>query len=465
MLVYWMPYLTLTYPHRGPKQYAVGKAQFVPDTPANWSNIVGCPRPKHLEIHRDFPPRTTDKEPKIFGDPLYGTLVHCEDELWLADHIDAAVAVLYFLGDDFMRGLPAECFLYHGLRVTGQTMGDSDFVGYTTKHAELWESSQSLVLLPPLAVRGNHSPYRPDLDKTEHQALLKRISDDPIDRLVVAVRQYFRTQFSDIFTSPLTEDYALHCGAIEAALDINSLESGVGGRFVQALMEVYGEEDRFKDFFYGLYVSRSLFVHGASVAYSPGIKKMAAYELFKNTKGKITLLRAITRDIICHALGREKSIFSLFSSDSALPLLRKVLHSDATWDETRVLLTKAKATDLLTDMRDVDFESVEEVASKLTEFFDWQCVQRPVERKHVLRCICTCALAIARLTGSTGDVYAQSDQLGRAADAGDDEAIETWIIRNSWHQVRLEPGNRLSVMQQVARSLAKYFDRHHIVHW
>ena len=261
MFVYWMPYLNLAYPHKGAKEYRIGRSVFIEDTPQNWLSATGRERPKHLEIHRDFTPSSDDRE----SNPLYGTIITSEDDKWLTNNIDVAVAVLYFLGDTFQVGRPAECFAYHRIAFSKpSSTGDSDLVGYWTKHGYLMESSASLALYPPLAVRGNQAAYRVNTTSPEFQELLHRISTDPNDRIVVAVRQYLRTQFTDTFTSPLAEDYALHCGALEAALGIDALQGGVGERFVAALAAIYGTEDSFEDFFLGLFIARSLFVHGVS---------------------------------------------------------------------------------------------------------------------------------------------------------------------------------------------------------
>lgn len=463
MLLYWMPYLQLSYPHRGPRDYRIGKAIFFEDTPENWTSIVQRPRPQHLEIHRDFPAVESEEQ----GDPLFGTLVRSDDEKWLTDHVDESVAVLYFLGDDFRQGRPAECFAYHRLSLDPATAQDSDLVGYWTKHGYLMESSGHLVLHPPLAVRGNQRAYRIDTDADEYKELLRRFLADPHDRLVVAVRQYFRTQFTDTFTSPLAEDYALHCGAIEAALDLDALKPGVSERFVESLAGIYGKYDYFETFFLGLYISRSLFVHGVSSkqADSSQSKEAEAYRLFRQTRCKISLMRQLTRDVICEKLGRKTDPFGFVAHDSALPLLATALHSTDTWVKLRSLLTKAKAADHISTMTADDFKAVEELAFQLNNQFDWQCVTEDIEQKQVLKALCTCAILIGRLTNSAGEVYEQSDRLGKAADSANEDELESWVFDDPWHDVWLQEGNRLSAIQRIARGLAKSFDKHHLVPW
>lgn len=457
MLLYWMPYLTLSYPHRGPKEVRVGKATFFEDTPDNWDLVVGRSRPKHLEIHRDFP-----SIGEQVGDPLYGTLVRCEAEGWLTDHIDAAVAALYFLGDEDQRGRPAECFVYHRIALKSDTTDDSDLVGYWTKHGYLMESSESIALYPPLPVRGNMSAYQLQMGKPENQRLMQRFEANPHDRLVVAVRHYFRSQFSDIFTSPLAEDYALHCGAIEAAFNIDALKPGVGERFVEALAGVFGKHDRFETFFLGLYVSRSLFVHGVGTneAEESEKKEAAAYRMFKGVRCKLTLMRRLTRDVILEALGRKKDEFGFFHDKSALALLATVLHSSGTWEKLKRLLNKPKAADEVENMSAEKFKEVEELAFQIDNYFNWQCVEEEVDKAHVLKAVCTCAILLGRITKSSGPVYAESDKLGKAAHAKDESAVESWVLNDPWRDVYLNDGDRISAVARLARGLALFFKKH-----
>jgi hypothetical protein len=277
--------------------------------------------------------------------------------------------------------------------------------------------------------------------------------------LVVAVRQYFRTQFSDVFTSTNAEDHATHCSAIEAALGIDAMQRGVGERFVAALVAIYGNESGFEEFFFGLYVARSLFIHGLPVRDATAqSRESQAFEFFMGTRCKTSLLRALTRDVLRHSLGRTANPCGFRAADSVLPLLRTVLHSDRIWNEMRGLLVQRGAADRICGMSTDQFQAVEELAYRAGNVFDWQCVQSDINRQNVLRAICTCALTIARLTDSQGEIYQASDRLGIAADAADATALEAWVLSDPWRDVWLQQGNRLSAVQILARALARYFE-------
>ena len=113
MLIYWMPYLRLNYGHGKPKELLVGRARFVPDDEATWSSVTHCSRPPYLTAFKDFPPAHTGKE----GDPIYGTLVVSDDDKWLEAHIEEAVAIVYFLGDEAESGVPAEVFTFKAIGI------------------------------------------------------------------------------------------------------------------------------------------------------------------------------------------------------------------------------------------------------------------------------------------------------------------------------------------------------------
>jgi hypothetical protein len=457
MRIGWMPYLEIAYPLRRPKVLEVGKARFLPDSDEVWANEIKRPRPNHLQIFRDFPPVTSDEQ----GDSIRGTVVLCDDETWLRNFLDEAVSVVYFLGDTPMPGQPTERFAYHPLRLTTDGENPAELVSFSTKHGDKWEDETSLVLYPPLVVRGYLGEYRLNLDRPEHQKLLETIKDDPHNRLIVAARQYFRTQFSDVFTSTLQEDFATHCSVIEAGLNIDTRHAA-GDRFVDALTAIYGKDGGLEEFFLGLYVARSLYVHGApqQAALSGQTREEKAYQFFVSRRAKFSALRVLSRDVLLRALGRPENPFGFEPADSAKPILRKVLHSDNLLRDACKLLIKAKAADLIMGMSGPQFDAeVGDLAGAMKSDFDWQCVTHPVDLNHLYRGICTCALISARVTNSKGPVYLATDEVGRAADAKDAQAIGRWSLnRRDWSELWVNRDNRMSAIQLMLAILARKFE-------
>ncbi|KAA0139166.1 hypothetical protein FYZ48_11030 [Gimesia chilikensis] len=455
MMIYWMPYCRLSFASYGHTELQIGSAIIFEDSDENWRGRLGVERPEHLKIHRGFPRINSE----VAGSYLYGTIIHSEDEEYLRKHIDEIVAILYFLCDRTKYGIPSECFTYHLLNINQSETQDSSLVSYWTKHGDILESSKSLILFPPLPVRGKLGQHQVFQDSSYNIALLNRFNLDPYDRLVVAVRQYFRTQFSDIFTSPPFEDFALYCAAIEAALDIDAMQRGVGERFAEMLCDIYGNENNINEFFYGLYAARSLYVHGVSSDHSKENheRNTQAYKFFMSSRIKLTLLRLITRDIICQQLDPDNKNLRWLLNNSAASLLRKVLHSDEIWAEVRSVLTQQNAADAIERMSAEEFKSLEYLIERMESEFDWQCLRENVNENCIYQSIITCAILISRITNSTGEIYKQICSLAEAADGRDKNAICKWIIRDPWMNNIHQAGDRLSVYQRIVRKISNYF--------
>lgn len=453
MRLCWLPYLKISYGFGQPNEISIGKARFVSDTDENWMSETKRSRPEYLKIFRDFPPVVDGEK----GEPIYGTLVFCDDEDWLSQHIESAISILFFLGDKTSSGIPAEVFTYKPIHLTSDTTGN-ELVMFNTKHGPVTESGESVVLYPPLGVRGNQDAYRVDLERKEHQTLLSMFVANPNDRIAVAVRQYFRAQFTDVFSSTFVNDYATFCSATEAALNIES-GIGTGDDFTTKLSEIYGTANDLELFFLGWYGARSRHVHGASeVPESTEIekKRTKAYTLFRGIGGKWTIIRAVCREVILRALGYQQPEFSWVLPDAAAPFLNIGLYSDKVWKDAKRLLTDKRAADKIQKFSEREFDEVRDVAGKISGEFEWGCVREKPEPKELFRGLITCAILIGRLTDSKGSDYVASDILGKAADSEDSDVIGDWLWENlDWKEKY--PADRLETIQLLMWNLASFF--------
>jgi hypothetical protein len=454
----WMPYFSVAYPTNSPQEVDFAKARLLPDTDDSWVSVTGSCRPKHLEIHRDFP----DIRPGGLtdGGSIRGTLITSADTQWLSDHLDSVTAAVSMLATTPQQPLPSECFTTYPLGLRRRTENtDDDLTSYTTKHSRLVESSQSVYLTPPLAVRGLLRPRRLQTEEPWAKALASLLSNTPHDRLIVAARQYLRTQFSDFFTSPLEEDYALHCSAIEAALDILRRDTSAEG-FANAVGAEYSTSPKTGQFFLGLYVARSRYIHGVSSGTATGLtdKERDGLALFERTARRSHLLRLVTREIIERALARQQRDGSLRRLTPAEVALRQCLESDDVWQRAKALLLAKGAAATLISLNDNDFAAVTRLASDMHGYLQWQDLSTAPETPVLLKCLKTCAIVIGSLTRSSGKDYVESNLLGTLADSGDAQGIEAWIHRDPWHDNWPRDDERLSVMQSIMRNLAKAFD-------
>lgn len=462
VFVGWMPYLTLSYPHGGKAEYQIGRAKIVPDDDTHWKAVTGLPRPKHLDIHEDFPDLVENGLQR--GRPLYGTLITSDDGEWLRAHIDAVTAAIFFLADFAEQVLPAECVttLPLEIKVTGAER-ENDLISYLDKHSRRVESSRNLFLTPPIAVRGNFRSRRLTVGEPWAVALLALIASSPEHRLVVALRQYFRTQFSDPFTSPADEDFALHCSAIEAALDMDRTR-GISERFAQALSMRFGNKPLFETFFLGLHKARSIFIHGLSVSDSdPWNKEAQALTLFRKTRRTLPLMRLVTQEVIRESLASQHSDSPRRHTTPAEVMLRRCLESDDIWTRLKQRLTARQAKEAILNLDEQGFEEIVALAHAARSWFDWQCVtERPADTT-LFSALKTCALVICDLAQEETSVQLESRTVGTLAHAQDAAKIEEWIIGDPWRAAWPHRADRTETIQAIARTLAKAFDRHGVV--
>lgn len=418
VFVGWMPYLTLSYPHSGKAEYQIGRARIVTDNDTNWKAITGLPRPKHLDIHEDFPDLVENGLQR--GRPLYGTLITSDDGEWLRANIDAVTAVIFFVADFAEQALPAECFTTLPLEIKAKGADrQDDLISYLDKHSRRVESSQNLFLTPPIAVRGNLRSRRLTVGEPWAAALLDLLASSPEHRLVVAVRQYFRTQFSDPFTSPADEDCALHCSAIEAALDINRTR-GISERFAQTLSMHFGNKPLFETFFLGLHKARSIFVHGLSVSESdPWNKEAQALALFRKTRRTLPLMRLVTQEVIRESLASQPSDSPRLRPTPAEAMLRGCLESDEIWTRLKQRLTARQAKEAILNLDEQGFEEIVALAHDARSWFEWHCVtERPADTT-LFSALKTCALVICDLAQQENSVQHESRLVGTLAHAQD----------------------------------------------
>jgi hypothetical protein len=498
LFIAWMPYFTIAYPLASEKKVAVGKAILLPDTDENWHALTGNPRPRFLDMFRDFPVFTKDGLEE--GPSLRGTLITCEDSGWLEKNLDSVTAIVFFLATDDRIPLPAERFTTFPFYLKPRTASsDDDLVRLSTKDGgSNYESSQALRLTPPLAVRGPFADRRLVTAAPWAVALLSLVASAPEDRLIVAVRQYFRTQFADVFTSPFDEDYALHCSALEAAMQLTDSKDppsrqkhdscmrqiaakaarlflrlthhrvsfrhshrgarsrGLGRLFATELAFRLGKDSKSESFFKGLYEARSLFVHGANVDSSPRSKD---HELFDATPGKSWVLQAVTRHIIRESLSLTPERPHRLHDSIAIQRLHACLYSESVWQALKKPLTQTGAKDSLLAMHDSDFAMFAHAASAIRTTFRWQCVTSAPSDNTVCAAIRTCALAICALTPEMSPIHEEAIQLGKLATSKDLDGIEQLIQTGLWRNAWPSSSDRYQTLQVVARGLAQKFDR------
>lgn len=453
MLVCWLPYVYFgrTQKSHDYSSFQVGEAWVHLDTEENWLEIIGQRRPSYLKIFRALP-HAPNSGP---GKPTGGSFIVCKDDNWLSEHKDEVVAIVYFLGDLGQRSLPAEAFWYYTFFPRGTADRADKYFAFQTKHLRGLDDEDSLAVYPPFAVAcGRYGAHTVNFLLDEHKELLRRFKANPHDRVVVAVRQYFRAQFSDIFTSTFSNDYATYCSALEAALDIDARTDGED-RFVRTLCEIYGEKAQYKTFFRGLYLTRSLHVHGVDSKHPLDEARQKDYDLFGTTPGRWNLLRSVCRDVILREL--KMGDYSFWKkADSALSM---ALESDEHWKETCRLLACSKAADSILKMSDGEYATIDDLAFTLERKFAWDAVRSTVNENRVFRVLTTCAVLLVRLAPGDKVVLEAAKKLGEACDRTDVDALAAWSRQD--HKWYSEPfrSERINAIKTISKAVAEYFEQ------
>jgi hypothetical protein len=114
-LVYVLPRIRLVGTAFGQERFTIARANFLPDEPKSWAEVLQLPRPEWLDIYRQFPGLHSDEPPA----PARGTLIVSDDEDWLRKQIARLIAVVYILGLDESRWrVPADAFQYSSFKAT-----------------------------------------------------------------------------------------------------------------------------------------------------------------------------------------------------------------------------------------------------------------------------------------------------------------------------------------------------------
>ncbi len=244
----------------------VGSTIIWRDSEELWKEQFGRDRPSWLKIFRDFADVVYSSESGAPVDnaleeqrPAYGSVIVCKEPNWLEANIANLIGVLYYLsGPTCTYCCPAESFEYYLLATPSHKNDDVVFV---SKSGQMVESASSLILSPPLALRGRAGSTDLDLKLDQHAELVARFFRDPNDRIVVACRHLFRASFDDLFRSPLEGDIAAYCACLEATFNLP--ERSYKENLADEVTKLFDLGSELRDFMIGAYAIRSVFNHGS----------------------------------------------------------------------------------------------------------------------------------------------------------------------------------------------------------
>lgn len=455
-LVYVLPRIRLTGTAYRQERFTIAKANFLPDEPKSWDEVLRLPRPEWLDIYRHFPYLHSDEPPE----PARGTLIVSDDEEWLRKHIARLIAVAYVLGLDESRWqVPADAFQYSSFKATGKP---HDLVTLYTKSGGKTEDLRSLQLLPPLELRGVPSSFRVNLSDEKHAELIRRFDSNPYDRLAVACYHLFRSQFDNPVVAPSEQDFSAFCACLEAALDVSGPD--YSKELSDKLMVIYGKHPAMERWIKGLYSERSVFNHGIStepMLDSPDDRIRALAE-FRQRSLNWDVLRKLCLDVIMEQL--QDSLDAVRRELSRIwnptnTLLRKFFFSEEVWGDILKAFTQAKSVEKIRALTGEQHDEFIELCCSYLNGHSWQVMKGKAEPKKVFEALKAMAAVFGECAKAKNDTEGQTSasQLFQAAKQGDAEAVGLWARNHAAWDKEYSASNLEEAARAVAVHTAMFF--------
>lgn len=299
------------------------------------------------------------------------------------------------------------------------------------------------------------------MDEPVNAELIRRFSVDPNDRIAVACRHLFRTQFTDPFLAPFDQDEAAYCACLEAALGIDATQRDIGKELGRRLDTIYPGLPGFREWVEGLYASRCDFVHGDSPANpSPGNpQKQKACESFRQRRGKWTVLRSLCKDVIRREIEQAAGIGNpiRFPNEDE-SLIDSYFNSDSLWSAFKKHVEGEHAATTILNLTGEALEAFCGAASNLLQRHRWDCMRLAPTTKRVASALRSIQVAILNCPKIEQADKHDALAVSRAAGNGEAEAVKDWIAHHEgWREYgRGEP--MASYLKALLLHIARYYE-------
>lgn len=458
-LIYILPRIRLSGNRHGEERFSIGKAEFIPDSPNSWEEVIELPRPDWLNIYKEFPYMDSTELPE----PARGTLIISTDDDWLKKHISRLISMIYISGLKHNKWrVPANAFHYSLFKATKTPQQSVNFI---TKNSNKIEDLSSISLFPPLELRGVQSLYQINLHEKLHLELIRRFNENPYDRLVVACFHLFRSQYENPVISPPEQDCSAFCACLEASLDVKGPD--YSKELLDKIINIYGTLPEMDRWIKGLYSERSVFNHGVST--EPTINstddRVVALLEFRQRPHNWEVLRHLCLDTIEQQLQNSIDLVERALTRMLNPtqnLLEKYFYTDDKWTKISNYFTQSKAVDktlILKEGEEVG-DYIELCCSYLNKH-SWQFMANEANPKKIYNSLMAMAAVIAEISKGKGntEIEASASQLFEAAKATNNNEIKSWVRGHSNWENEVGVTEIDEVTRAVALHTAKIFDR------
>ncbi len=456
-LVYVLPRLNLASTVARDTEIRIGEAIFVPDDDAIWSSVVGKPRPKWLDIFCDFGPLTRDEPPS----PVRGMLLVANDDEWLEKHAITALSVLFTVAQHTAQWrTPAEAFHSYPFRASD---APAELVSMLTKHGTLIEDERSLRLSPPVTLRGHHNrQVTIDLTENFNSRLIDRFRVNPNDRMAVACRHLFRTQFSDLFLAPIEQDLSAFCACLEATLGIESTQRDIGKELGRRVTNIYGDLPGLSAWIEGLYLFRCNFVHGdvqnADDEGNP--TKQQAYNDFVNSTGKWTILRNLCYDVIRHGVEHaDGGSPPLRLMNRERELIQCYFLSDDLWRQLRRYFKQQNAAELIVGLDGEEATEFFRSCGAFLQAHKWECMKNVPTLSQIKNFLRSVAVTLMNCEDADQEDKDAALEVSRLAGEEQDKDVRTWIAHHEYWRDYPPADHLASLLKAILLHGARFYDR------
>jgi hypothetical protein len=267
----------------------------------------------------------------------------------------------------------------------------------------------------------------------------------------------FRSRFGNDFVSPLRQDYSAYCASLEAALDVDGTQRGVGAEIANRLANVYPDlpKQELRLWAKGLYVERSIFVHGASKRTKD--KDRQAMAAFHKCEHNAEMLRWLCLDVIHDSL--RTSLGHRISESARLreepySWVCKIFDSDRKWKKVARHFTRAQSVDRVLAYSGADSEHFIQNCRDFVDRHDWQCMtgENMPKAERVFKVLDAVVRTICKSSEASPDDKANASKIADAAQKKD-----RCLLRRCIWQRRYAGDDLVSLLKSVAFHTAAFF--------
>lgn len=480
-LVYVLPRVRIVTGDAKRKVVNVGKAQFWPDEDETWNHTLRKVRPRWLDVFRDFPivyslqqEQVAESEPSV----ARGTLLISDDDDWLKRYVENLIPIAYVLGllqNHRLSIPPAEAFQYGGFLATDR---QEEQVTLVTKFGDKIETTSSLKLFPPLELRGVQREYLieigdeayleamrdvmqvfhcPPSAKLLNRELVRRFDEIPDDRIVMACYHLFRSQFGNDFASPLRQDYSAYCASLEAALDVDGTQRGIGVEIANRLVNIYPDlpEQELRLWFKGLYVERSVFVHGAATRTNDEDEqaKLAFHRCKHNSEMLRWLCVDAIHDSLRMSLGHRASKLARLEGEP-YSWLCKIFDSDRKWIDLAHHFTQSQSVERVLGYSGAEIDHFVQDCRSFVDRHDWRCMatEKMPNTEQVFKVLAAVAYTICKSDVASSDDKTAASKIVDVAEKKDRCLLRQCVWKRPYAGDELVP-----LLKSVAFHTAAFF--------